>query len=139
MFFDAGAIWPSTTNLKGEKTMYSSIFTTIANLLKPVWKWLFGFIVSLIISNAVLWLLRYSASNYVQIFNDEITRFIKEKNQQLLDQIFNVGDFLNEIMDDPVDLVPSPKQKSEGDFYENSSKKVTFRFPNPNTNHMYPF
>ncbi len=79
--------------------MYSTIFTTIAKLLKPVWKWLFRFIISLIISNAVLWLLRYSAGTYVQKFNDEITGFIKEKNKEVLDKIFNVGDFLNEIMD----------------------------------------
>ena len=70
----------------------------MAKLLKPVWKWLFRFIISLIISNAVLWLLRYSASSYVEKFHDEITRFVKEKNKKVLDQIFNVGDFLNEIM-----------------------------------------
>ena len=79
--------------------MYSTIFTTIATLLKPVWKWLFSFIISLIISNAVLWLLRYSASSYVTKFNDEIVEFIKEKNKELLDKIFNVSDFLNQIMD----------------------------------------
>ena len=40
---------------------------------------------------------------------------------------------------DPVDLVPSPKQTTGGDFFENSSKKVTFNFSNPNVDHMYPF
>ncbi len=79
--------------------MYSTIFSAMAKLLKPVWKWLFRFIISLIISNAVLWLLRYSASSYVQKFHDEIVQFVKEKNKKVLDQIFNVGDFLNEIMD----------------------------------------
>ncbi|SMC69503.1 hypothetical protein SAMN02746065_107155 [Desulfocicer vacuolatum DSM 3385] len=79
--------------------MYSTIFSAMAKLLKPVWKWLFRFIISLIISNAVLWLLRYSASGYVQKFHDEIVQFVKEKNKKVLDQIFNVGDFLNEIMD----------------------------------------
>jgi len=42
-------------------------------------------------------------------------------------------------INDPVDLVPSPKQTNGGDFFENSSKKVTFQFLNPNVDHMYPF
>jgi len=50
-----------------------------------------------------------------------------------------LGHLLLTTINDSVDLVPSPKQTSGGDFFENSSKKVTFQFSNSNIDHMYPF
>ncbi|SLM27833.1 hypothetical protein MTBBW1_1150006 [Desulfamplus magnetovallimortis] len=115
--------------------MYSAL-AAIGNLLKPVWKWIFRFVIGLIISNMILWLLRYRTSEAINRFKDDITAFIKQKNQEILQNIFKVSEFLTELlmkafemMNDLIALVESGIDSlltASNDFVELVINKIPF-------------
>ncbi len=71
------------------------MISAIIKLLKPIWKWVLGFTISLIISNVLAWILQHASIKLIDKFDDSITKFIKEKNNFILTTIFNINDFLN--------------------------------------------
>lgn len=72
--------------------------TLLLRFLQPIWRWIFGFFISLAISNAVMWLLRYSISELTEKFSKEIEIFIHDFNQYILETIINVDVFLDNIV-----------------------------------------
>ena len=73
--------------------------TFLLKFLEPVWLYIFWFFVSLAISNAITWLLRYSLDELTETFRAEIESFIRSANQYVLNTIVKTDDLLDDIVE----------------------------------------
>ncbi|MBF0227986.1 MAG: hypothetical protein HQK63_00070 [Desulfamplus sp.] len=75
------------------------MITAILNFLKPVWNWIFKFLISIIISNIIIWLLKYSISQFLNQFNTVITDWINQKSTEIMTTIIKIDEWLNQIFE----------------------------------------
>lgn len=73
------------------------MITTILNFARPVLVWIMRFLIGLIISNVVMWLLRYNLSNLLEQFNQVIKSWLSDKVNYIMTNILKINEWLDAI------------------------------------------
>lgn len=73
------------------------MISTILNFARPVLVWIMRFLIGLIISNVIMWLLRYNLSNLLEQFNQIIKSWLNEKVTYIMTNILKINDWLDAV------------------------------------------
>ncbi len=73
------------------------MLSIVNTILKPVWRWVFRFLVSLAITEAIRWLLQWSISDAVEKIKDKVSTFFGEQAGHVVKDIIKIDDVLNGI------------------------------------------